>query len=133
MNHTQINYFNRRMNALVNIITNKMREALPLKNRLTFQEKAGLIASGKATFREEIFTGADCPSYPKLFDCFEFPGEDDIAAFNSAQSALIEKTEEKIKATAAQLMDAYVLEKIEADRALQDLEKMKFWKTPQKA
>lgn len=105
-----------------------MREALPLKDRLTSQEKAGLIASGKATFREELFTGSDCPSYPKLFDCFDFPGEEDIAAFNSERSALIVKTEAKIKAEASKLVDAFVLEKIEADEALAKMEKMKFWK-----
>lgn len=128
MNQTQINYFTRRMDAQVRTITDKMRESLPLKNNLTAQEKAGLIASGKAVFREEMFTGTGCPSYPKLFDCFDFPGEDDIKSFNAAQSARIVKAEEKIKAEGAKLVDAFVLEKIEADEALAKLENMKLWK-----
>jgi len=132
MNQTQINYFNRRMNALVNIITGNMRDALPLKKNLTTQEKAGLIASGQATFREDLFTGPDCRSSPYLFDCFYIPEEDDIKGFNAAQAVLQVKTEEKIKKEADKLMDAYVLEKIEADEALAKLESMKFWKTIQK-
>ncbi|MHC1751054.1 hypothetical protein [Humidesulfovibrio sp.] len=128
MNQTQINYFTRRMDSLVNIITRNMREALPLKDKLSPPEKAGLIASGKATFREELFTGPDCRNSPYLFDCFDFPGEDDIKGFNAMQYALIVKTEEKIKKEAAKLVDAFVLEKIEADEALAKLEKMKFWK-----
>lgn len=128
MNQTQINYFTRRMDSMVNSITSQMRDALPLKDSITYQEKAGLIASGKATFREEMFTGSNCPSYPKLYDCFDFPGEDDIKGFNAAQSDLQVKTEEKIKKEAAKLVDAFVLEKIGPDEALAKMEGIKFWK-----
>jgi len=99
-----------------------------MKDRLTPQEKAGLIASGKATFLEELFTGPDCRATPYLFDCFDFPGEDDIKGFNAAQALLQVRTEAKIKKEAAKLVDAFVLEKVEADEALAKMEKMKFWK-----
>ena len=128
MNQTQLNYFTRRMGALISSITRNLREALPLKDRLTTQEKAGLIAAGKATFREELFTGPDCKNSPYLFDCFDFPGEDDIKGFNTARSALLNKTEDKIKKEAAKLVDAFVMEKMGPDEALAQMESIKFWK-----
>lgn len=128
MNQTQLNYFTRRMDAMVRDITSQMREALPMREELTRMEKIGLIAAGKARFREEQFNAGECSNYTYLLDSFEFPGVDEIKTFNSARSGQWNKIEDKIKKAAAKLVDAFVIEKIGPDEALAKLESTKFWK-----
>jgi len=128
MNQTQINHFTRRMDALVKTLTSQMREELPLRDELSKMEKIEMIATGKARFREEQFNAGECSNYTYLIDSFEFPGVDEIKTFNNARAGQWSKIEAKIKREAEKLIDAFVLERLEPDKALAKLEAMKFWK-----
>lgn len=128
MNKTQINYFEERMFRIQKSILDRMETELPRHEGPSALERAGMIASGKARFMEELFTGPNCPSSRNVFDCFEFPGEDDRQAFNSARSAEQAKIVAKVKEECRKLIDQFVLERITFEEAAAKLEGMKFWK-----
>jgi len=127
MNQTQINHFTNRMAAMVKTVTAKMRDELPLRDELTLTDKFEMIATGKARFREERFTDGNCDSYTRLLDSFEFPGTEEIRAFNNARAGQWAKIETKIKRESEKLVDRFVLERVQPDEALETLESMKFW------
>ena len=125
---TQINHFERRMNILVDgAVADKIREHYPLKDKLTTQDKVGMIASGQARFMEERFTGPECPYCPGLFSSFEFPGEEDIATYNAAMTKKIDKALSKARRMAQRLTDNFVLGRIEFEEAADKLEAAIFW------
>ena len=127
MNQTQINHFTGRMAAMVKTITAKMREELPLRDELTKMEKIEMIATGKARFREEQFNAGECGNYTYLIDSFEFPGVDEIKTFNNARAGQWNKIEAKVRRESEKLIDLFVLERIQANDALEKLESTKFW------
>jgi len=128
MNKTQISYFEERMSRIQRSILERLEKELPLRAKPDKVELAGLIASGKARFKEEMFTGPNCPSSIYLFDAFEFPGEEDRQAFNSARATEQAKIVAKIKEECRKLIDQFVLERITFEEAAAKLEGMKFWK-----
>lgn len=129
MNKTQINHFETRMKRIVNgVVDENILPKYPLKDELTKQEKAGLIASGKARFMEEKFTGPDCPYHPGLFDCFEFPGEDDRKAYNAVMVEKINKARARARKMADRLLDDFVLGRISFEEAAEKMEAAVFWK-----
>jgi len=128
MNKTQINYFEERMFRIQKSVLDRLEKELPMRDRPDKVELAGMIATGKARFKEEMFTGPNCPSSIYLFDAFEFPGEDDRQACNSARSAEQAKIVAKVKEECRKLIDQFVLERITFEEAAAKLENMKFWK-----
>ena len=129
MNKTQINHFESRMKRIVHgVVEEKILAKYPLKDGLTKQEKAGLIASGKARFREEKFTGPNCPYSPALFDYFEFPGEEDREAYNADMVSKINKARAKANKMAERLLDDFVLGRSTFEEAAEKMEAAVFWK-----
>lgn len=113
--------------VLNNTVADNIKEQFPLKAELTKAEKAGLIAAGKVRFKEEDFTGPNCPWRPYLFDSFEFPQEEEITAFNAGQNAKIEKAQKKARKMAVRLIDRMVVGRITLDEAAAQLEAAVFW------
>lgn len=129
MNKTQINHFEARMKRILGgVVEEKILAKYPIRDEPTKQERAGLIASGAARFKEEKFTGPDCPYHSDVFDCFEFPGEDDRKAYNATMGEKIYKARALARKMADRLMDDFVLGRITFEQAAEKMEAAVFWK-----
>ena len=123
MNKTQINYFCDKIEAALRKIKNSCYsqeeddEDIDTKFELTQEEKIGQILKGEARFKAELFECGSCPSYSgKMFDFFQFVGEDELLAkklsYKKELETKLNKIEKEAKREAERLKDDFVLERL---------------------
>jgi len=118
MNKTQINYFKERVDTVDKIVQRKYKQRFPFIEDHSLEEMIGMIVNSQVRFREEEFRKADCPRLigePKqvLSKLFEFPGEEEIKSKNERIGKLYERLINRISQKFRQLVDEFVLERIE--------------------
>lgn len=114
MNKTQINYFKEKVNQALKEAIRGIEESMPEVSDLTTEEKVGQITAGKARFRLEEFAGGRCPyAADKLFQFFEFAGDDEIEMQQRVRVREIDKLVKKARREADTIATNFVLEKLE--------------------
>lgn len=123
MKKSRITDFQEKISATKKALERKLKDHYA-PEKLTTADKVAQLMSGRARFKLERFEGDACPyGTPTLLEFYEFEGEEDMDARNTARDLFVKKTMDAVSKALEDIEMNFVLEKdgFDANQAIWDL------------